>query len=33
MLDEDDIINYQETLRRFELGIDTDYLIKYFGYG
>ena len=31
MLDEDDILNYEETLRRYELGIDTNFLVKHFG--
>jgi hypothetical protein len=31
VLDEDDILNPEETLRRYELGIDTKYLVKHFG--
>lgn len=32
-LDEDDILNPQETLRREKLGIDIDYLVKRLGQG
>lgn len=32
-LDEDDILNPDETLRRHKMGIDINYLVKYFGKG
>ena len=30
-LDEDDILNYKDTIKRLKLGIDTTYLVKHFG--
>jgi len=33
VLDEDDVLNPEETLRRYKLGIDTKYLVKHFGEG
>ena len=32
-LDEDDILNPEETLERHELGIDTSFLVKHLGKG
>lgn len=31
--DDDDLLNPKETIRRYELGIDTNFLVKHFGGG
>ena len=31
--DDDDLLNPQETIRRYELGIDTTFMVKHLGQG
>jgi len=31
MLDEDDFLNPEETIQRYKLGINTDFLVRHFG--